>query len=117
MIVRQDLFSNMVAGWDRSRREMFMQKLLREFPNKLETVPREELAKQIKDGCKAADILEIKDNDHVYRFLRLRYLDPVIWKRPGAQQVMMTALTDTSVEPSRRLQFVEKNFTSKGPQK
>jgi hypothetical protein len=108
MIVRNEQLAGMTAAWEQSRRAAFIARLCSELPAQLSAKSRAELEKEVEDGCKAAEALAINHNDHIYRFLRLRYLPASTWERRGAQEMMVRVLTDTSVEAGRRLQFVER---------
>src|SRR5262249_31359396 len=99
--------------WEQSRCTAFIARLRNELPAQVGAISQEDLEKEVEVGCKAAEALEINDTDHIYRFLRLRYLPTSTWERPGAQEMMVRVLTDTSVDAGRRLQFVETNIVSR----
>lgn len=107
MIIRSEQFAAMASEAERSRRAAFIVRLRKEMPDQTATIPQQELEKQVEDGYKAAQALAITDADHVYRFLRLRYLPSSVWERPAAQEMMVRVLTDTSLDAGRRLQFIE----------
>jgi hypothetical protein len=107
MIIRKEQLASLTAAWERSRRANFISRIRHEVPIKVEAVSQQDLEKQVDDGCKAAKTLAITDTDHIYRFLLLRYLPASVWERPATQEMLVRVLTDTSIEASRRLQFVE----------
>lgn len=82
-------------------------RLRRELPDQVRAIPDPELKRQVEDTCKAAEVLAINKLDHVFRFFRLRYLPVSVWERPGAEEILVRVLTDTSVDADRRLTFVE----------
>ena len=105
--VRRQQFDAMAAEWQRSRRAAFVARLRQELPDRAGALLEPELQKQVEDGCNAAEVLSITETDHVYRFLRLRYLPASVWERSGAQEMLVRVLTDTTLGAGRRLQFVE----------
>jgi hypothetical protein len=110
MIIRREQFATLAAGWERAWHTAFMVRLRDELPVHVGAIPQQDLQKQVEDGCKAAALLAITDTDHVYRFLRLRYLPASVWERTAAQEMMVRVLTDTSIEAGLRLRFVETNM-------
>ncbi|MFO0828488.1 MAG: hypothetical protein U0572_10115 [Phycisphaerales bacterium] len=82
-------------------------RLRREAPELVDAISDQELEKQVEEACKAAEVLAFVEPEHVYRFIRLRYLPASCWQRPGAEDMLTRVLTDTSVEAGRRLDFIE----------
>jgi hypothetical protein len=115
LTIRNDQLNTMAAEWQRSLHAAYMARLRRDLPDRVAGLSEAELRKQVEDGCKAAEALAITEYDHVYRFLRLRYLPASVWERPGAQVVLMRVLTDTEVDAATRLRFVENNLDVERP--
>jgi hypothetical protein len=115
LTISKEQLAALAVKWEESRRAAFVARLRQELPDQVGALPEQELKKQVEDGCKAVDVLEIKDTEHIYRFLCLRYLPPYIWERPAAQEMLVRVLTDTSVDADRRLQFVETSIAVERP--
>lgn len=107
LTIRKEQFDAFASEREKSLRDELLARLRRDLPEHVGAIPDQELQQQVSDGCQAARVLEIVDAEDLFRFLRLRYLPPQVWERPGAQEILVRVLTDTSVDAKRRLQFVE----------
>lgn len=98
---------------DLEARAELVTRLHRRLRSHVTGVTDEELRRHVEDGVVAAEALAIRNPADVYRFLRLRYVPASCWARPGAQEVLVRVLTDTTVDAGRRLDFVER--LARGP--
>ena len=94
----------------KQQRAVFAARLRTDAAIKLPLLSPEELDREVAEGCDAADELRLTAPEHMYRFLRLRYVPNSIWDRPGLQDLMMRVLRDPYTEPEIRLLFIEKNI-------
>lgn len=105
----------LASRWEASLRVSFALRLSQELPAQVGKIPEQELRRQLEEGCKVADVLGLTDSEHIYRFLRLRYLPSSTWEQPAAQELLLRVLADTSMDADRRLRFLETNLAAERP--
>ena len=110
LTIRHEQLKALEAAMNEPWYDEFMSRLQMEFPQRIEKLSKEELCNQVDQGCQAAQELGIVEKSDIYRFLRLRYLPGTVWEQPSTQQVFYQVITDTSVDASTRLDFIERNI-------
>lgn len=85
-------------------------RLRQEMPMETNNIENQEMLVQIRQAVEASDKLNIEKEDDIFRFLRLKYLPSEAWRNPHAHQVFYECFTDTSIDASLRLSFVEENL-------
>lgn len=75
----------------------------------------DELYSQLEEGQRAARVLKVSEEEDVYRFLRLRYLEADALASETVREAFYKIMSDAELDATRRLDFVERHVFNLAP--
>lgn len=110
MIIREDQLRRIGEEMERTTYARLAARLRSECPPGLLPASDEELHAQVKEGSEAAAALNVQQEEDVYRFLRLRYLEADALASETVRHAFYKIITDRELDATRRLDFVERHI-------
>lgn len=113
IIIREEQLKVLEQETEKNLKHRLAKQLRSDFPKQTDTLSDSELQQQVEEGYIAAKKLAVEQPDDIYRFLKLTYISKDILSSVVVRNAFYCIITNTNIEASKRLDFVEHNIVNR----